>query len=83
SGALLLLDEAHALGVLGRRGAGLAEEAGVAADIDLRMTTMGKAAGAAGGIVGGSKEAISLLWNRARSFIYSTAPPPAQVAAAT
>lgn len=83
AGVLLLLDEAHALGVLGRDGGGLAEEQGVADSIDLRMATMGKAAGAAGGIVAGSKEAISLLWNRARSFIYSTAPPPAQAAAAT
>ncbi len=83
TGALLMLDEAHAIGLLGEGGRGLAEAEGVARSIDLRMGTMGKAVGAAGGIVAGSEEAIALLWNRARSFIFSTAPPPAQAAAAT
>jgi 8-amino-7-oxononanoate synthase len=83
AGALLLLDEAHAFGILGQNGRGLAEAEQVIAQVDLRMATMGKAAGAAGGIVVGSEEAIALLWNKARSFIFSTAPPPAQAAAAT
>ena len=82
SGALLLLDEAHALGVLGPGGGGLAACLGLGSAVDLRMGTLGKAAGAAGGIVGGSGPLIDLVRNRARSFIYSTAPPPAQAAAA-
>ncbi|MDP0492247.1 MAG: 8-amino-7-oxononanoate synthase [Verrucomicrobiota bacterium JB023] len=81
-GALLLLDEAHALGVLGPSGLGLVEELGLQAEVELQMGTLGKAAGAAGGYLAGSKAFIELLVNKARSFIYSTAPPPAQIAAA-
>lgn len=79
--ALLLLDEAHALGVLGERGMGLAEELGLQREIDFQMGTLGKAAGSAGGYLAASQDWIDLLTNKARSFIYSTAPPPAQVAA--
>lgn len=81
-GALLLLDEAHALGVLGTNGLGLAEQLGLQKDIDLQMGTLGKAAGAAGGYLAASQIFIDLLINKARSFIYSTAPPPAQIASA-
>lgn len=81
-GALLLLDEAHAVGVLGRHGRGLADECGVAAEVDLQMGTLSKALGASGGYICGSRAVIDLLINRARSFIYSTAPPPAIAAAA-
>ena len=80
-GALLLLDEAHALGVLGERGLGLAEELNLQSKIDFQMGTLGKAAGSAGGYLAASQPWIDLLTNQARSFIYSTAPPPAQVAA--
>ncbi len=80
--ALLLLDEAHALGVLGPRGLGLAEALGLQPRIDFQMGTLGKAAGSAGGYLAAKAPWIDLLTNRARSFIYSTAPPPAQIAAA-
>ena len=83
AGALLMVDEAHALGVLGHKGMGLAEELGVAHGIDLHMGTLGKAAGVAGGYIAASRPWIDLILNRARSFIYSTAPPPAQAAAAS
>lgn len=81
-GAVLLVDEAHAFGVLGRGGRGLADELGVADRIDLHMGTLSKAAGLQGGYICGSREWIDLLINRARPFIFSTAPPPALAAAA-
>lgn len=82
-GALLLLDEAHAFGVFGARGGGLAEKLGLGARVDLQMGTLSKAAGLSGGYLCGSRELIDLILNRARSFIYTTAPPPALAAAAT
>lgn len=81
-GAWLLVDEAHALGIYGNTGMGLAENLGCSDQIDLQMGTLGKAAGAAGGYIAASNEIIELLINRARSFIYSTAAPPAQYASA-
>lgn len=81
-GALLMVDEAHALGVLGETGMGLAEQLGLTDEIDLHMGTLGKAAGVAGGYIAANRQWIDLLINKARSFIYSTAPPPAQMAAA-
>lgn len=80
-GALLLLDEAHATGVLGPNGYGLAEELGLQDRIDFQMGTLGKALGSAGGYFAASRQWIDLLINKARSFIYSTAPPPSQAAA--
>ena len=82
-GAWLLLDEAHAFGIIGPAGRGLAHELGLAGRIELQMGTLGKAAGVAGGFVATSAEIADLLINRARSLIYSTAPPAAQAAAAT
>jgi 7-keto-8-aminopelargonate synthetase-like enzyme len=76
------VDEAHAFGIMGPGGRGLAHEAGVADGVDLHMGTLGKAAGVAGGFVAARGGVIDLLVNRARSFIYSTAPPAAQAAAA-
>ncbi len=75
-GAWLLLDEAHAFGVLGPQGRGLAAELGLEDRVELQMGTLSKAAGLSGGYVAARREVIDLLINRARSFIYSTAPPP-------
>ena len=80
--ALLLVDEAHAFGVLGDNGMGLAEQEGLQQRIAFQMGTLSKAAGLSGGYLAASREWIDLLTNRARSFIYSTAPPPALAHAA-
>ncbi len=80
-GALLLLDEAHAVGVIGAHGRGLAEQLGLGAAVDIHMGTLSKALGVSGGYVCGGRRLIELLVNRARSFIYSTAPSPAVAAA--
>jgi 8-amino-7-oxononanoate synthase len=76
-GALLFLDEAHAFGVLGPAGMGLAAELGLRERIDFQMGTFSKAAGLSGGYLATAAVWRDLLVNRARSFIYSTAPPPA------
>lgn len=81
-GALLMVDEAHGLGVVGPNGMGLAESLDLQDQIDFHMGTLGKAAGVAGGYLAASAPWIDLIINRARSFIYSTAPPPAQAMAA-
>jgi 8-amino-7-oxononanoate synthase len=81
-GALLFLDEAHAVGVLGPNGHGLAEQLSLQPHIDFQMGTLGKALGSAGGYLAASRIWIDLLINKARSLIYSTAPPPSQAAAA-
>jgi 8-amino-7-oxononanoate synthase len=81
-GAWLMVDEAHATGIYGRNRRGLAEEAGVAGQIEVQMGTLGKALGAAGGYIAGSRVLIDYLVNQARSFIFSTAPVPAAAAAA-
>lgn len=79
--ATLLLDEAHGFGVLGTHGGGLAESLGLQHGVDIHMGTLSKAAGVAGGFIAADQSIIDLLINRARSLIYSTAPPPALVAA--
>ena len=81
-GALLLLDEAHAVGVIGPNGRGLAAAENLNEDVDVQMGTLSKALGASGGYICSSRNLIDWLINRARSFIYSTAPPPGIVAAA-
>ena len=81
-GALLMLDEAHAIGVIGLNGRGLAAAENVSEEVDVQMGTLSKALGASGGYICGSRTLIEWLINRARSFIYSTAPPPAIAAAA-
>lgn len=80
--ALLMVDDAHGTGVLGAQGRGTAEQYGVSADIDIHMGTLSKAFGGFGGYIAASAEIIDYLVNRARSFIFSTALPPAVVAAA-
>ena len=84
SGATLMLDEAHAIGVLGPQGAGLAR----AADLDsescpVLMLTFGKALGSAGAAILGSKQVIDSIINFSRPWIYTTAMPPALAAATT
>jgi len=80
-GAFLLLDEAHAIGVRGTGARGLAGELGIADRIEIQMGTLGKALGISGGYIAGSRILIDFLINRARSFIFSTAPSPAVAAA--
>jgi 8-amino-7-oxononanoate synthase len=80
--SILMVDEAHATGVLGDRGAGLADELGVVDRIPVHMGTLGKALGSAGAYVAGSRTLVDLLVNRARSFIFTTGLAPASVAAA-
>jgi 8-amino-7-oxononanoate synthase len=82
-GAWLMVDEAHATGLYGKHRRGLAEELGVSGDVEVQMGTLGKALGASGGYITGSRTLIDYLLNRARSFIFSTAPVPAAAAAAT
>jgi 8-amino-7-oxononanoate synthase len=81
-GARVIVDEAHATGVLGPRGAGLAELQGVEHRIDVTVGTLSKALGSLGGFVVGARPVIDTLINAARSFIYTTALPPACAAAA-
>jgi 8-amino-7-oxononanoate synthase len=81
--AWLLVDDAHGFGVLGATGAGSVQAAGLTADdVPLLVGTLGKAAGSFGAFVAGDREVIDLILQRARSYIYTTALPPA-VAAAT
>jgi 8-amino-7-oxononanoate synthase len=75
-GAILMIDEAHATGVLGTRGAGLAAALGLTQRVEVHMGTFSKALGSFGGYVAGDQRLIDYLHNRARSFIYSTAMPP-------
>jgi 8-amino-7-oxononanoate synthase len=79
-GAALVVDEAHALGVLGEGGRGLCAELGVRADA--LVGTFGKAFGAGGAFVAGSDALVAWLWNRARSFVFSTGLSPAVAASA-
>jgi 8-amino-7-oxononanoate synthase len=80
-GALLLLDEAHAVGVIGPKGRGVAAQEHLDSQVDIQMGTLSKGLGGSGGYVCGSRALIDWLINRARAFIFSTAPPPALAAA--
>ncbi len=82
-GAWLMVDEAHSVGLFGRRGSGLIEELGLVDRVEIQMGTLGKALGAAGGYIAGSRVMVDYLINRARSFIFSTAPNPASSGAAS
>lgn len=77
SGAVLVVDEAHAVGIYGGRGSGLMEAAGVDDENCISINTAGKALGVAGAFVAGPSWAVEYLVQRARPFVFSTAPPPA------
>jgi 8-amino-7-oxononanoate synthase len=79
--AILIVDEAHAVGCLGVTGAGLAEEMGLLSDVDIVVATMSKALGATGGVVAAPKVVTDYLINKARSLIYTTAPSPVNCSA--
>lgn len=79
----IMVDEAHATGLFGKNGSGVVEEEGLADKVDLIMGTFGKAMGSFGAYLAASKNIIDYLINTCRGFIYSTALPPATIAANT
>jgi 8-amino-7-oxononanoate synthase len=81
-GALLMVDEAHSLGVLGETGHGIEEHFGLEDVIDVKMGTLSKTIPSVGGYIAGSQKLITYLKHVARGFFFSAALPPAQVAAA-
>ena len=82
-GAMVMVDEAHATGAVGPRGAGVVAAMGLQQRVTVQMGTLGKALGTFGAFVAGRRTIIDLLINAARSFIYTTALPPPVVAAAS
>jgi glycine C-acetyltransferase len=81
--AIVVVDESHALGVVGETGRGTIEQYGVGDEIDIQTGTMGKAlGGAGGGYVCGSRDLVDYLYHRSRPFIFTNALPPATVAGA-
>ena len=81
-GARLMVDEAHGVGVLGKRGAGACELFGLEDDVDLRMGTFSKSLASCGGFIAGPEEVIEYLRISSRSFIFSASAVPAAVGAA-
>ena len=78
TGGMLIVDEAHAVGTYGARGSGLLEHVGLDANSYISINTAGKALGVSGAFVAGPAWAIDYLIQRARPFIFSTAPPPSR-----
>jgi glycine C-acetyltransferase len=78
--AMLMVDDAHGTGVLGRRGKGTADHFGLLSEIDIHMGTLGKAFGSFGAYAAASADTIAFLINKARSFIFSTSLPPSVIA---
>jgi 8-amino-7-oxononanoate synthase len=81
-GARLMVDEAHAVGVLGQRGAGSCELFDVEEDVDLRMGTFSKSLASCGGFIAGSAEVVDFLRISSRAFLFTAAAVPAATAAA-
>jgi 8-amino-7-oxononanoate synthase len=81
TGTELIVDEAHAVGIYGKRGSGFVEQTGTEDGVFLTVNTAGKALGVSGAFVAGPEWAIDFLIQRARPFIFSTAPPPPVAAA--
>lgn len=81
-GARVLVDDAHAIGVLGEKGRGTAEYFGLNDEVDLIMNTFSKTLASLGGCVAGNADAIHFIKHNARPFIFSASIPPAQIAAA-
>jgi 8-amino-7-oxononanoate synthase len=81
-GARLMVDEAHAVGVLGARGAGASELLGVEADVDLRMGTFSKSLASCGGFIAGPHDVIDFLRISSRAFLFTASNVPASVGAA-
>ena len=79
--ALLMVDDAHATGVLGAQGKGTAEHFGLEGRVDIQMGTLGKALGCFGAYAAGSRQMVRYLMHAARSFLFSTSLPPALCAA--
>jgi 8-amino-7-oxononanoate synthase len=80
--AMVMVDDAHAVGVLGHGGCGTVDYFGLKGKVQIQMGTLSKSLAAEGGYVAGSQDLIAYLINKARSFIFSTALSPATVAAA-
>jgi glycine C-acetyltransferase len=80
-GAIMMVDDAHASGVLGRNGRGTVDHFGVHGRVDIQVGTLSKAVGVLGGYVCGSRDLIEFLYHRARPFLFSTSHPPAVTAA--
>jgi len=79
-GAIMMVDDAHASGVLGRNGRGSIDHFGMHGRVDVQVGTLSKAIGALGGYVCGSKDLIDYLYHRARPFLFSTSHPPSVAA---
>ena len=80
-GAIMMVDDAHASGVLGRNGRGTVDHFGVHGRVQVQVGTLSKAIGVLGGYVCGSRDLIDFLYHRARPFLFSTSHPPAVAAA--
>jgi glycine C-acetyltransferase len=80
-GAIMMVDDAHSSGVLGRNGRGTVDHFGLHGRVDIQVGTLSKAVGVLGGYVCGSRDLIDYLYHRARPFLFSTSHPPAVTAA--
>ena len=79
-GAIMMIDDAHSSGVLGRNGRGTVDHFNMHGRVDIQVGTLSKAIGALGGYVCGSRELIDFLYHRARPFLFSTSHPPSVAA---